>query len=73
MARQGGVVHGDDDCNTRPMSPISAASEHFRYFMGIASVSFNKPYHTGLSHKIFRQHNLLGKSIGHSRMVECRF
>eukprot|EP00985_Skeletonema_marinoi_P027507 scaffold22704_cov199-Skeletonema_marinoi.AAC.1 len=35
-----GGVH---DHNTRPMSPTSVASEHYRYFTGIASISINRP------------------------------
>ena len=41
MVRRGGVVGGFHDHNTRPMSPTSVASEYFRYFTGIAIISFN--------------------------------
>ncbi len=41
--RRGGVVGGVHDHNTRPMSTTSVASEYFRYFTGIAIISFNYP------------------------------
>eukprot|EP00985_Skeletonema_marinoi_P010389 scaffold4881_cov201-Skeletonema_marinoi.AAC.6 len=55
IGRQG---TGDvNDHHTRPMSPTSVASEHFRYFSGIASIFCNKPYHTLPAPKHCRQYN----------------
>ena len=73
LVLRGGVAGGVHDPNTRHMSTTSAASEHFRYFMGVAITSLNTPYHTGVAHKSFRQYNLLGQSSRHSGMVKCRF
>eukprot|EP00984_Skeletonema_dohrnii_P007288 scaffold2641_cov110-Skeletonema_dohrnii-CCMP3373.AAC.12 len=39
------------------MSPTSVASEYFRYFTGIASISFNMPFRSLLAHKNCRQYN----------------
>eukprot|EP00985_Skeletonema_marinoi_P018412 scaffold10286_cov120-Skeletonema_marinoi.AAC.3 len=55
IGRQG---TGDvNDHHTRPMSPTSVASEHFRYFRGIASIFYAKPYHTLPAPKSCRQYN----------------
>ena len=61
LVRRGGVIGGVHDHNTRPMSTTSVASEYFRYFTGIASISLNKPYHTLPAHKSCRQYNSPGK------------
>jgi hypothetical protein len=73
FVRLKGVVVGVHDPNTRHMSTTSAASEHFRYFMGISIISFNMPYHTSRSQKSCRQRNFLGQSSWRWRMVKCRF
>eukprot|EP00984_Skeletonema_dohrnii_P032680 scaffold27207_cov78-Skeletonema_dohrnii-CCMP3373.AAC.1 len=39
------------------MSTTSVASEYFRYFTGIASISINMPYRTGVAHRSCRQCN----------------
>ena len=73
LVRRGGVVGGVHDHNTRPMSTTSVASEYFRYFTGIAIISFNISDHMGVAHKSCRQYNLLGKSSRHSHMVKCSY
>eukprot|EP00985_Skeletonema_marinoi_P033983 scaffold42745_cov358-Skeletonema_marinoi.AAC.1 len=56
IGRQG--TDGVQDHNTRPMSTTSVASEYFRYFTGIASIFYAKPYHTLPAPKSCRQYNL---------------
>eukprot|EP00984_Skeletonema_dohrnii_P014804 scaffold6293_cov78-Skeletonema_dohrnii-CCMP3373.AAC.2 len=65
-----GGVH---DHNTRPMSTTSVASEYFRYFTGIVSISINMPYRTGVAHRSCRKYNLLGKRSGRSGTVRCSY
>ena len=71
--RRGGVVGGVHDHNTRPMSTTSVASEYFRYFTGIAIISFNMPYHTGAPRRSFRKYNLIEKRSCSSGMVRCSY
>ena len=70
LVRRGGVVGGVHDHNTRPMSTTSVASEYFRYFTGIASISFNMPFHSEPAPKSWRKCNSPGERCSRWRMVK---
>jgi len=66
-------IGGVHDHNTSPMSTTSVASEHFRYYSGIAIISFIMPCQRKVSHKRCWQYNLLGERSRQSLLVECSY